>query len=326
MKASVYYENGPPSVLRYEDVPDPDVGPGDVLIEVQAISVEGGDILGRKRRPLTSTPYIVGYQAAGVVRSVGAEVTNVRPGQRVAAFNWYGSHAALFCVPTHFVYPIPDELTIVDAVAIPVTFGTADYALFEFPRLKAGETVLIQGGAGGVGLAAVQLAKQAGARVIATASSDERLARLAGFGMDEGINYRTQDIADETMRLTDGQGAEVVVDLAGGTGVKSLFAAASYRGRIVMAGAASGELPSIEFSDLMFKSLSLFSVAFGRDMHLPSVHEMIARHMAAAAAGRLRMPIDRTFPLFEASAAHTHVEQGHPFGRVLLVPEPGSAG
>lgn len=320
MKAAILTENGPPSVLRYAEVPDPVPGPGDVLVRVQAISIEGGDLLNRRLVPPPVAPHIVGYQAAGVVEAVGPEVTRVKVGQRVAAFNWAGSHAELMLTKETLVYPVPDGLDIETASTIPVTFGTADDALFEFGRLKAGETVLIQGGAGGVGLAAVQLAKAAGATVIATASGAARLERLRDFGMDHGIDYTTQDIAAEAMRLTDGRGVDLVVDLAGGGSVRKLMQAAAWRGRLAVVGASSGDLPSFPFFDIIGKSLTLCGVLFGREMHLPRAHELLARHFADAAAGKLRMPIDRRFPLAEAAAAHEYAERGHPFGRVLLIP------
>lgn len=320
MKAAVLYENGAPSVLRYEDVPDPVAGQGDVLVRVQAVSIEGGDLLNRRNVPPPSVPHIVGYQAAGVVETVGAGVTRLRPGDRVAAFHWSGSHAELFAVPEAHVYPVPDALDLETASTIPVTFGTADDALFEFGRLQAGETVLIQGGAGGVGLAAIQLAKAAGATVIATASSPARLERLRDYGMDHGIDYTTSDIADEVKRLTGGRGADLILDMAGGPAVKTLIRAAAWRGRLAVVGASSGDLPSFQFLDIIGKSLTLVGVLFGREMHLPRAHALLARHFEAVAAGRLRMPIDRRFGLAEAAAAHLHVEQGHPFGRVIMIP------
>lgn len=320
MKAAVYYINGAAAVLRYEDLPDPAVGAGDVLIRVEAVSIEGGDILNRQLVRPPSVPHVVGYQAAGVVKAIGRDVHRVHVGQRVAAFNWSGSHATLFAVPEQLVFAVPDNLDIRVAATIPVTFGTADDALFEFGGLQSGETVVIQGGAGGVGLAAIQLAKAAGATVIATASSEQRLERLHSFGIDHGVNYQTQDVASEMLRLTDGKGVDLLVDLVGGPAIKSLTAAIRYRGRLSIVGAASGEFPSFGFREIINKSLSLFGVSFGREMHLPRAHDMIRRHFAAAAAGHLTMPIDRVFLLSEAAAAHEYAQHGHPFGRVIMTP------
>src|SRR5205807_2241284 len=173
-KAAVYYETGPPDVFRYEDVPGPAAFAGGVVIEVEAISIEGGDPLNRGGGELTSVPHIVGYQCAGTIREVGEGVADRRVGQRVVATMLSGSHAELVAVPALVTWPVADGADIVAAACVPVAFGTADDCLFEFGHLQAGETVLIQAGAGGVGIAAIQLAKQAGATVLATASSDER--------------------------------------------------------------------------------------------------------------------------------------------------------
>src|SRR5271165_5477899 len=193
MKAAVYYETGGPDVFRYEDVPDPICGSGDVLIRVEAVSIEGGDTLNRLGGDLTSVPHVVGYQCAGVVVEVGDGVDDLAPGDRVVTVGLDGSHAELRVTGRTFCWPIPDGLSTEEAACVPVPFGTADDCLFEFGRLRAGETALIHAGASGVGIAAIQLAKRAGAQVLATASSPERLARLAEFGLDDGIDYTTVD-------------------------------------------------------------------------------------------------------------------------------------
>ena len=319
MKAAFHRRHGSPDVLEYGDVPDPVVKPKTVLIRVQAISIEGGDLLNRRISPV-SAPHVGGYQAAGIVEAVGAEATRVAVGDRVVGFNWGGSHAELFAVPEHFAYPIPDGLDIDAAATVPVAFGTAADALFEFGKIQPGETVLVQGAAGGVGIAAVQLAAQAGAIVIGTASSDERLERLKGFGMHHGINYRSEDIGARTQALTDGRGCDYVLDLAGGKSMDALMNAVRYRGRFAVVGASSGDLPSFQFMDLLRKSLTLYGVFFGLEMHTPRAHALLDDLFRRMAAGTLSMPIDRIFPLADAVAAHTHVEQGHPFGRVLMKP------
>lgn len=230
-------------------------------------------------------------------------------------FNWSGSHAELFVVPERYAYPMPDNLDFELASTIPVAFGTADDSLFEFGRLQAGETVLVQGAAGGVGIAALQLAKAAGAIVIGTSSSEERLERLKAFGLDHGINCRTQDIVQEARALTNGRGANLILDMAGGEAIAALTQAAAYRCRYAVVGASSG-LPQFGFFDIIRKSLTLFGISFGREMHTPRAHAMLDRHIKAVAAGELRMPIERIFPLSEAAAAHAFAETGHPFGRV----------
>ncbi len=208
MKAAWYTENGGPDVMQYGDLPDPEVRADTVVIAVEWISIEGGDLLNRLVTPPRVKPFVPGYQASGTVVEVGSGVTRFKAGDRVIGFDWHGSHASLFAVPEKYCYPVPDDLDLKDASTIPVAFGTASDALFEFGRLQPGETVLIQGAAGGVGLAAVQLASKAGATVIGTASSDERLSKLKEWGLDHGINYRTQDIADVCRELTGNTGVD----------------------------------------------------------------------------------------------------------------------
>jgi NADPH:quinone reductase len=320
VKAAVYYETGNPSVFRYEDVPDPDCGPGDVLIKVAAISIEGGDTLARARGALATRPHIVGYQAAGEIVQVGAEVSHLAPGERVVTIDLHGSHAALRRVPARNAWPIPDALDTRAAAAIPIGFATAHDGLFEFGRLKSGETVLVQAGASGVGIAAIQLAHRAGARVLATASSDDRLDRLMRLqlGLDHGINYAAEDVARAVKRLTDGKGADLVIDPVGGT--KSSIAALAHRGRVSLVGAAGRSPSRVDAGTLISGSRSLVGVLLAAEIATDRVHDTIERLIADAAAQRLKVVIDRTFPLAEAAAAHAHIESRQAVGRVLLIP------
>jgi len=320
MKAAIYYRNGEPEVLQYEDISDPAVASTDVLIAVEAISLEGGDILTRRRVPVATPPHVVGYAAAGVVRAVGSDVTNIHIGDRVAAFHWSGSHAELWAVPDRYVYPIPDDMDARLAATLPVAFATADDALFEFGRLQSGESVLIRGATGGVGLAAVQLAKAAGGFVIGTASSDDRAAELKALGVDHTLNYRTQDVVGAVLDTTAGRGVDLLVDMAGGPDINALTEAVRYRGRVSVVGAASEKHTSIGFYELVSRSLSVFGISAGQEMHLPRMHSILRRHLRSAAAGTLMMPIERTYPLAAAAAAHRHAEFDHPFGRVVMVP------
>ena len=320
MKAAVYYENGPPGVLKYEDVPDPMCHPKGVVIRVEAVSIEGGDTLNRLRGALTSRPHIVGYQAAGEIVEVGAEVKHLKIGQRVTTVNGDGSHAALRAVPARNAWLVPDGCDIKIAAAIPVPFGTAHDCLFEFGRLKAGETVLVQAGASGVGVAAIQLAKRAGARVLATASSDERLEKLKPLGLDHGINYATQDVVQSVMRLTDNKGVNLVVDPVGGSTLQGSILSLAYRGRVSMVGAAGREAMTVDVSSLMGGNRSLSGVFLGAEIGTDRVHDMIQRMVDEAATGMLKVVIDRTFNLAEAAQAHAYIERRKAVGRVLLIP------
>jgi NADPH2:quinone reductase len=320
VKAAVYYENGGPNVLRYEDVADPVVRPKGVLIGVEAVSIEGGDTLNRVGGALVTTPHIVGYQCGGTIRAVGAEVTDRAVGQRVVASMAFGSHAELAAVAASATWLVPDGLDMQLAACVPVAFGTADDCLFEFGRLVAGETVLIQAGASGVGIAAVQLAKRAGATVLATASSADKLERLADYGLDHGINYAETDFADEARRLTDGRGVDLVVDSVGSTMAGSIRSLA-YRGRISYVGNAGRDAQPVDLSPLMFGNQSVHGVFLGAELaHGDRAHANIDRLLGEVAAGDLKVVIDRTFPLAEAAAAHAYLEQRRAFGRVVLVP------
>jgi NADPH2:quinone reductase len=320
MKAAVYYQNGTPDVFKYEDVPDPKCYPGGIVIRVEAVSIEGGDVLNRWHGALLSTPHVVGYQAAGEIVEVGSGVTNLRLGQKVVTTFLAGSHAALRAVPARTAWVIPDGFDVKLASAIPVAFGTADDCLFEFGRLKAGETVLIQAGASGVGVAAIQLAKRAGATVLATASSDARLERLKPLGLDHGINYRTGEVVPSVMKLTDGKGVDLVVDPIGGTTLQSSILALGYRGRISMVGSAGREAMSVDVSPLMAGNRSLTGVFLGAEIATDRAHNMIQRLIDEAARGELKVVIDKTFPLSQAAAAHAYIESRQAVGRVLLIP------
>ncbi|HLK41884.1 MAG TPA: zinc-binding alcohol dehydrogenase family protein [Thermoleophilia bacterium] len=321
MKAAVYHRTGPPEVLQYEDVPDPVVRPGGVLIRVEAVSIEGGDVLNRAGGELSGDPHIVGYQCAGTIVAVGdGDVAGFEAGQRAVAVMANGSHAELVSVPARAAWPIPDGADLLEAACVPVAFGTADDCLFEFGHLRAGETVLIQAGAGGVGLAAIQLAKRAGATVLATASSREKLDRLTEFGLDHGINYRDSDFAVEARALTGGRGVDLVVDSVGGTTLEGSLRSLAYRGRAITVGNAGREHRPIDISGLMIGNQSLTGVFLGAEIATDRVHDMIGRHLDDVAAGRLRVVIDRTFPLADAAAAHAFLESRQAFGRVVLVP------
>jgi NADPH2:quinone reductase len=322
MKAAVYYETGGPEVFRYEDVPDPTVGPTDLLVQVQAVSIEGGDTLNRLQGELARAPHVVGYQCAGVVEEVGSDVTGFRQGDRVVTVGLDGSHAELRAVPEPFAWLIPEGVTTEEAACVPVPFGTADDCLFEFGHLAAGETALIHAGAGGVGIAAIQLAKRAGARVFATASSDEKLERLREFGLDEGINYANSDFVAEARARTDGRGIDVIVDSVGGTTLQGSLAALAYRGRCVTVGdAGRAAAEQLDISNLRPNNQTLSGYFLGAELLLnPRVHPMIAGLLDDIARGELRVVVDRTFPLAEAAAAHAYIESRRSFGRVLLVP------
>jgi NADPH:quinone reductase len=322
MKAAVYYENGAPDVMRYEDVPDPQVGGSDLLVRVEAISIEGGDTLNRLQGDIARVPHVVGYQCAGTVEEVGPEVRVFAPGDRVVTVGLDGSHAALRAVPASFVWPVPDSLSTREAACVPVPFGTAEDCLFEFGHLRAEETVLVHAGAGGVGIAAIQLAKRARARVLATASSNGKLERLKELGLDEGINYAESDFVTESRRLTGGRGVDVIVDSVGGATLQGSINALAYRGRCVTLGDAGRRAAeALDITNMRPNNQTLSGYFLGAEFLVSlRAYEMIARLLEEIGRGELRVVIDRVFPLAEAAAAHAYVESRQAFGRVLLVP------
>jgi NADPH2:quinone reductase len=287
---------------------------------VEAISVEGGDTLNRQSGAMTASPHIVGYQAAGEIIEVGSRVTHLRVGQKVATSGANGSHAELRSISARGCWVVPDGLNTRLASVIPVTFGTAYECLFEAGKLEKGQSVLIQAGASGLGVAAIQLAKRAGATVIATASSDEKLAALKPLGLDSGINYKKENVVDAVKRLTNDQGVNLVVDTVGGAALQASILSLAYRGRVSMVGRASRDGMTVDVSNLMVGNRSLTGVFLGAEQSTSRVYENIQRLMNDVAKGELKVVVDKTFPLSEAAAAHAYIESRAAVGRVLLIP------
>ncbi|HJN52890.1 MAG: zinc-binding dehydrogenase [Pseudomonadales bacterium] len=320
MKAAVYYENGGPEVFKYEDVPDLQCHPRGIILDVEAVSIEGGDVLNRAGGPLKNRPHVVGYQAAGTVCEVGSEVTERKVGDRVATSAGDGSHAAQRSVPVRASWIVPDNLPLDEAACIPVTFGTADDCLFEFGHLQEGETVLIQGAAGGVGVAAVQLAKRAGATVLATASNQKKLDFLSELGADHCINYTEGDWLTEVRRITDNKGVNLVVDPVGGSVLQNSIRAIAYRGRVVTVGNAGRESMKFDISSIGHQNQSITGVFLGSEQGTPRAYNMIQDRIEDAARGDIKVMIDKRFPLSEAADAHAYIESRQALGRVVLIP------
>lgn len=319
MKAVVIRELGSPDVMKYEDVPEPVPSADEVLVRVEFATIEGGDHTFRTQVPISGPYRILGFQASGTIERVGSNVTTLKPGDRVVAFNIAtGSYAEKFVAPAQTVYLLPDGLHARQAVTIPTTFATADEALFEFGGLKSGEVVFVHGGAGGVGLAAIQLARQAGATVYATARTGSRAAKLEQFGAHRGIAYSEEDYAERVLALTKAKGVDLVVDLVGGDSdaTAKLLSTVRSRGRVGFVGMASGTAQNIGFWDLLSKNLTVYGLS--PEIASPRVRTAILRHLESAAAGHLQIPIEQEFPLSQAADAHRFTESQRPFGRVLL--------
>lgn len=302
MKAAVYDVAGGPEVLHSAEVADPVCTDTSVLIQVEAISIEGGDLIHRAMMPPPHPSFVGGYAAAGRIIAVGRSVNNRHVGQRVASFDLAGSHAALRAVPADQTWLVPEGLDAAEAAALPISFGTAHHCLFSQGALRAGQTVLIQAGAGGVGLAAIQLAHQAGARVLATVSGEARAARLREFGLDHAIDHRREDVVAEVKRLTEERGVDLAVDPVGSTLAMSL-ASLKAEGRLVFVGNAGGASLTLDLWPALQANQTLSGVFMGTQFIRP-----------------VKVEIARRFPLAEAAAAHRHAREGQVVGRVVMIP------
>lgn len=318
MKAAVYDVEGSPGVLKYVDVPEPVTGSDDILISVEAISIEGGDLINRRSTPPLPS-WIVGYAAAGTVVAVGSKVRSRTVGDRVAAFHMQGSHAERWAVPAERTWLIPDGVGMAEAAALPISFGTAHHCLFTRGMLRQGETVLIQAAAGGVGLAAVQLASQAGATVIAVVSGTQRRGRLRELGADHVVDRTKDNIVDSVRQYTHGTGVDLVIDPVGTTLPVSLSALAP-EGRLVFVGNAGGGSLTVDLWPAMQSNQTLMGVFMGPLFARHGVRTSVDEMLQAVAAGRVTVVIDRIFPLANAAAAHEFAETAKPLGRIVMKP------
>ena len=322
MKAAAYDAPGPPEVLKYVTVADPVPDSHQVLVKVHAIGLQGGDVRARAAYAVPSPQHVVGYQVAGVIEAVGSEVTDRTIGQPVAAIMLDGSHAERAVADSSWTWVLPRDMDFASAAAVPVEFGTAHEALFEFGGLTAGQTVLVQAGAGGFGLAAIQLAKAAGATVISTASSSARLERLSTYGVDFGIDYTKVDTVSEVMRITNGRGVDLALDSVGGRALAACIEAVAYRGTVVFIGAMGGDESAPDITPLLLKNASLTGFYLVEEMvrALDRTRAIIAEQVNRVHSGELEAVLDLTFRLSEAADAHRRVESREAFGRIIIEP------
>ncbi|MGV1964080.1 quinone oxidoreductase family protein [Agrobacterium sp. 22-222-1] len=319
MKASIYNLPGKPEVLHYKDVPDPVCPPDGVIIRVEAIAIEGGDLINRSTARPPHPDFILGYAAAGEIVAVGLRVRDRHIGQKVTSFDFSGSHAELRAVAASRTWPLPKGVDMAAAASLPIAFGTAHHCLFSRGGLTPGETVLIQAGAGGVGIAAVQLAHQAGAIVLATVSGGERAKRLTELGLDHAIDHRTTDVVDSVMRLTGRRGVDIVVDPVGAT-LQASLATLRPEGRLVFVGNAGGSDLHVDLWPALQANQSLLGVFMGTQFEKPEVYQTVSQMLEQAANGKLQVLVDRTFPLAAAGEAHSYAESSSTLGRVVLIP------
>src|SRR5215210_6729513 len=262
MKAVLCKQYGPPESLTFEDLPSPRPGAGEVVVSVKAASVNFPDVLiiQNKYQFKPPLPFSPGSELAGVVKEVGPGVANFRPGDKVMAFTTYGAFAEEVKTEASRLVPMPEGMEYVAASAFLLTYGTSDHALRDRAALKNGETLLVLGAAGGVGLAAIEIGKALGARVIACASSEEKLAVCREHGADATINYATEDLRERIKALTDGRGVDVVYDPVGGPYSEPAFRSVAWRGRLLVVGFAAGDIPKLPLNLALLKGASVVGV------------------------------------------------------------------
>lgn len=314
---------GPPG-LRVDELPEPEPGPGEVLVEVRAAGVNFPDVLlsyGKYQfRP--PPPFVPGGEAAGVVKAVGAGVTAVAPGDRVAATMVHGAFAERIVVAEAALVKVPDAVSFEVAAATLLTYGTTFHALVDRAALQPGETLLVLGAAGGVGIAAVELGKLVGARVIAAASSDDKLAFCREHGADEGIVYTREDLKERSKQLTLGEGVDVVYDPVGGPFAEPALRSIGWQGRYLVVGFAAGEIPKIPLNLVLLKGCQIVGVFWGAfAAREPARNRANAeRILAAVADGRLRPHVDAALPFARAGEALARLERREVLGKIVLVP------
>ncbi|WP_219414222.1 NADPH:quinone oxidoreductase family protein [Pseudonocardia nigra] len=327
MRAAFVETFGPPESLVTGELPDPVAGPGEVLIEVAAAGVNFPDILvvAGTYQILPERPFSPGKEVAGTVRAVGNGVDRFAVGDRVLAQVEHGGYAELVAVPEPQVVALPDGVPFVDAAAFGLGAITAHFALVRRANLQPGEIVLVTGAGGGVGSAAVQIAKALGASVIAAAQDEQRATLAKEQGADQVV-LAGPSMRDDVMALTDGRGVNVVLELVGGDVFAQSLRSTAWEGRLVVIGFASGDLPSVKAGHILVKNLAVLGLQVSdyRDREPEAVRAAIEHMLQLYLEGRLTVPVARTFPLEEAGAALAAVQAGSVPGKVVLTCRPAA--
>ena len=323
MRAVVFDEPGGPEVLHVAELPDVAARDGELLIEVAAAGVNRADLLQRRGfyPPPPGASPILGLEVAGTVAALGPGVTGWQPGERVMALIEGGGYADLAAAPCAQSVRVPDSIDIISAAGIPEVFITAHDALFTRAGLQAGETVLIHGGAGGVGTAAIQLAARQECRVIATAGTEARLERCTELGAGFAINHREEDFVERVLEITAGAGADVVLDVMGAAYLERNLAALAVDGRMVVIATQGGNSAELNLALLMRKRASVITTMLRARPHAQKariVAAFDAHALPDLARGALLAVIDRVVPLADAATAHRLLEAGEITGKVLL--------
>jgi NADPH2:quinone reductase len=324
MKAIVCKAWGPPDDLELQDLPDLVPGPGEVAIDVRAAGVNFPDVLTvqgkyQVKPPLPFTP---GNEFAGVVRALGEGVRGLAPGDRVIGFTQTGAFAQQAIAPAAALMPMPPGMDFDTAAAITLTYGTSHHAVVDRGQLKAGETMLVLGAAGGVGLAAIEIGKALGARVIAAASSAEKLEVCREHGADVLIDYTKEDLREALKAATGGKGPDVIYDPVGGPYSEPALRSVAYRGRHLVIGFAAGEIPKLPWNLMLLKSASVVGVFWGDfarrepQKNLAAMREMLGW----MAEGKLKPLVSKRYALAETAQALNDMAERKVTGKVVIVP------
>jgi NADPH:quinone reductase-like Zn-dependent oxidoreductase len=329
VKAVRIHEDGGPEVLRYEEIPDPEPGPGEVLVALRAAALNHLDIWVRKGLPSVPKPRILGADGAGTVAALGEGVERFAVGDRVVlnpgiAHNGRitvvgehtdGTYCELKALPASQLYVLDDALSFEEGAAFPLVFETAHRMLVTKARLANGEWVLIWGIGGGVALAAFEVARALGAKTIVTSSRAEKLERARAIGADLALDHANEDIVAAVKEATSGRGADVVVETVGEATWERSLAAAGQEGRIVVCGATTGHSPPARLYRIWWKQLAIYGSTMGMPSDFEAAYDLIR-------SGRARIHVDGVYPLAEAAEAHERLESGAQFGKVVLrIPE-----
>ena len=309
--------------LNWKEFPTPQPRAGEVLIAIKAASLNFPDLLivQNKYQFKPALPFVPGSEYAGVVEAVGDGVHHLKIGQHVACLSGTGGFATHAIAAANICMPLPSEFPFVDAAAFIMIYGTSYHALLDRAQLKAGETVLILGAAGGVGTSAIQIAKDVGARVIAAASSDEKCALCKSLGADATINYSTENLREAIKALTNGKGPDVIYDPVGGAFSEPAFRSIAWRGRYLVVGFAAGTIPALPLNLALLKGAAIVGVFWGdfakREPQANSA--MMAELAQWYMSGKIKPVIDRAMPMSELKAAYAHMGSRGVKGKLVMV-------
>ena len=309
--------------LNWKEIPTPAPQKGQVLVRIEAASLNFPDLLivQNKYQMKPDLPFVPGSEYAGVIEAVGEGVTDLKVGQSVACLSGTGGFGTHALAQAKLCMPLPPGFPAVDAAAFIMIYATSHHALIDRAALKAGETVLVLGAAGGVGTSAIQIAKAVGARVIAAASTDEKCALCKSLGADETINYTTQNMREVLKGLTEGKGPDVIYDPVGGDFAEPAFRSIAWRGRYLVVGFASGPIPALPFNLALLKGASIVGVFWGDFARRePQANAAMMAELAKwYAQGKIKPVIDRIMPMSELKAAYAHMGSRGVMGKLVMV-------